>query len=183
MAGGVGPSLPFMASGEGPLLPFVGGGVGPRLPLVHGGVGPLLPFVPGAVGPSSSFGLGPSFAMWCWALVIVHGWCCWGLVIFRGWRCWGLIILFMGGGGVPLLVFVCHMVLSPFEGEGGGWLFVFVGTPSIVVIIGIVLHRFCVLSLHVVLITCPRHCMSSSCCCPMPSLLLSHVAVVAMPLL
>ena len=38
-----------------------------------------------------------------------------------------------GGGGAPSSVFVRHVVLSLFEGEGGGWSFVFVGAPSIVV--------------------------------------------------
>ena len=53
------------------------------------------------------------------------------LIIFHGWRCWGLIVLFIGGGcalislflgggggGAPSSVFVCCVVLSPFEGEG-----------------------------------------------------------------
>jgi len=104
VAGGVGPSSPFVASGEGPSLPFVSGGVGPRSPLVRGGVGPSSPFVPGGVGPSSSFGLGPSFTVrgaGGSSSCMDGGWCCWGLVVFRGWRCWGLVVLFVGGGGVP----------------------------------------------------------------------------------
>jgi len=75
----------------------------------------------------------------------------------------------MGGGGVPLsrrfwvvVVVVRPVVLLPFEGEGGGWSFVFAGAPSIVVIVGIVLRRFCVLSSRVVLVMCPRHHMSSA---------------------
>jgi len=89
VAGGVGPSSPFVASGEGSSLPFISGGVGPRSPLVHGGVGPSLPFVPGGVGPLLSFGLGPSFAvrgagglLYCsWVVVCpclaISGWWWW----------------------------------------------------------------------------------------------------------
>ena len=118
----------------------------------------------------------------------------------RGWRCWGLITLFVGGVPSPRhfwVVVVVHphrfsctmdvalvtvvVVLSPFEGEGGGWSFMFAGTPSIIVVI-VVQHHFCVLSLHVVLIVCPCCCcVSSLCCCLVPSSLLSRVVVVAVP--
>ena len=96
---------------------------------------------------------------------IVHGW----------WWC-ALVLPFLGGGGggAPLWVFVRRVVLSPFEGEGGGWSFMFAGAPSVVIVIGVILHRFCVLSSRVVLIACPRCCcVSSPCRCLMPSLLLS----------
>ena len=107
----------------------------------------------------------------CHAWMVLLGACCFLWVevlgarhIVCGWWWCALILLFLGGGGggAPLWVFVCHVVLSPFEGEAGGWSFMFAGAPSIVVVIGIVLHRFCVLSSHVVLIACPRHRVSSS---------------------
>jgi len=107
------------------------------------------------------------------ARCIVHGW----------WWC-ALILLFLGGGGggAPLWVFVCRVVLSPFEGEGGAWSFMFAGAPSVVVVIGVALRRFCVLSLRVLGIACPhRHCVSSLCHCLMPSSSLSRVAVIAVP--
>jgi len=172
MAGGVGPSSPFMASGEGPLLPFIGGGVGPHLPLVHGGVGPLLPFMPGAIGPSSSFGLGPSFAMWCWALVIVHGWCCWGLVIFHGWRCWGLVILFMGGGGVPLSCRSWVVVVCPCRFSCAVWSC----RRSRVRVVG---GCLCLWALHPSSSSLALSCIISVCCHRMSSS--SHVLGIAFP--
>ena len=193
MAGGVGPSSPFVASGEGPSLPFISGGVGPHSPLVHGGVGPSSPFMPGTVGPSSSFGLGLSFTVSgaggssscmdgaagarCFSWVEVLG----ARRIVRGWWWCALVSPFLGGGGgAPSWVFVCHVVLSPFEGEGGGLSFVFAGAPSVVVVIGIVLHRFCVLSSHVILVACPQHCMSLSSLCVL-AMSLSHALLVLVP--
>ena len=75
---------------------------------------------------------------------------------------------------------VHRVVLSPFEGEGGGWSFVFAGAPSVVVVIGVVLHRFCVLSSHVVLVVCPRHHVSSSSLCVL-AVSLSHALLVVVP--
>jgi len=138
----------------------------------------------------ASFAIG---AWWCRALIAIRAWCCgalivvwfgalircawcWGLVVFHGWRCWGLVVLFMGGGGVPLWVFVHHVVLSLFKGEGGGWSFVFAGAPSIV-IVGIILCCFCVLSSRVILITCPQHHVSLSSLCVL-AMSLSHALVV-----
>jgi len=87
---------------------------------------------------------------------IVHGW----------WWC-ALVSPFLGGGGgggAPSWVFVRRVVLSPFEGEGGEWSFVFAGIPSVVVVVGIVLHRFCVLSSRVlIVVVCPRRVVVS---CP-----------------
>jgi len=106
---------------------------------------------------------------------IVHGW----------WWC-ALVSPFLGGGGggAPLWVFVRRVVLSPFEGEGGGWLFVFVGAPSIVIVVGVIsvcCHRVSSSS-HVLGIACPRCCcVSLPCRCLMPSSLLSRVAVIAVP--
>jgi len=107
--------------------------------------------------------------------------------IVRGWWWWcALVSPFLGGGGggAPSWVFMRRVVLLPFEGEGGGWLFVFAGTPSIVVIVGIVsvcCRRVSSLS-RVLGIACPRrHCVFSLCHCLMPSSSLSRVAVVAVP--
>jgi len=102
---------------------------------------------------------------------IVHGW----------WWC-ALVSLFLGGGGgggAPSSVFMHHVVLSPFEGEGGGWLFVFVGAPSVVVV-GVVLHHFCVPS-HVVLVACPQHCVSSASCVLIVIVCPCHVVVSCPP--
>ena len=87
--------------------------------------------------------------------------------IVRGWWWCALVSPFLGGGGggAPSWVFVHHVVLSPFEGEGGGWLFVFAGTPSVVIVVGVILRRFCVLSSRVVLVTCPWHRVSSLSLC------------------
>jgi len=85
--------------------------------------------------------------------------------IVRGWWWCALVSPFLGGGGggVPSWVFVRCVVLSPFEGEGGGWSFVFAGIPSIVVVVGVILHRFCVLSSRVlIVVVCPR-CVVVSC--------------------
>ena len=67
------------------------------------------------------------------------------------------------------------VVLSLFKGEGGGWLFMFVGAPSIVIVI--VQHWHCV-----VLVACPHHRISSSSSCVL-TVLLSHAILVILPLL
>jgi len=115
----------------------------------------------------------------CWAFVAISGWwcgalvCClwcWALVIFCGWRGWVLVALFVDGGSGPhravsgwwwwctlisfrapwcVALVTVVVVLSLFEGEGGGWLFMFVDTPSIVVPrwhCVVILHHFHVLS-------------------------------------
>ena len=106
--------------------------------------------------------------------------------IVRGWWWCALISPFLGGGGggAPSWVFVCHVVLSPFEGEGGGWSFVFAGAPSVVVVVGVisVCCRRVSSSSHVFGIACPRCCCVSSLCrCLVPSSSLSRVAVIAVP--
>ena len=158
--GGGRPLSLFMASGEGPLLPFVSGGVGPHSPLVCGGVGPLLPFMPGAVGPSSPLHMvvwGPH------SPCMVLGTCChlWMVVVcpclaVSGWWWWCALVSFCVPWYVALITVV--VVLSPFEGEDGGWLFVFVGAPSIVVIVVQCWHH--PVSFLCAVITCPQHCMS-----------------------
>jgi len=188
MAGGVGPSSPFMASGEGPSLPFVSGGVGPPSPLVCGGVGPLSLFVPGAVGPSSLFGLGPSFA--------VRGAggsssCVDGAA--------GLVVLFMGGGGVPSSRRFWVVVVRPHGFSCAVWscchsrVRVVGGCSCLQVLhpLSSSLASSCVVSVccrhvssssRVLSIVCPRHhCVSSPCRCLVPSSSLSRVAVVAVP--
>jgi len=134
---------------------------------------------------------------WCGALVC-HSWC-WALIIFHGWRAghsshcsWmvvvALVALFLGGGGgAPSLVFVpwcvalatLVVVLSLFKGEGGGWSFMFADAPSVVVLHWhrVILHRFCVLSSHVlamllspalfVIVPCRCCCRALivTCCC------------------
>jgi len=167
VAGGVGPLSPFVASGEGPSLLFISGGVGPCSLLVCGGVGPSSPFMPGAVGPSftvcgaggSSSWVDSAAGAHCFLWVEVLG----ARRIVCRWWWYALVSPFLGG--VPSWVFVCHVVLLPFEGEGGGWSFVFAGAPSIVVIIGVVLHHFCVLSSRVILVACPWHHVSSLSLC------------------
>jgi len=88
--------------------------------------------------------------------------------IVRGWWWCALVSPFLGGGGggVPLWVFMRRVVLPPFEGEGGGWSFMFVGTPSVVIIVGVVsVCCHCVSSLLrvLVVVVCPRHVVVS---CP-----------------
>ena len=112
---------------------------------------------------------------WCWVLIINHRWCCWVLLFFMveglgllgachivcGWW-WCTLISFHAPWCVALVTIV--VVLLLFEGEGGGWLFVFVGTPSIVIVPHwcciIVLHRFHVLLSCVILLACPHCCVS-----------------------
>jgi len=135
----------------------------------------------------------------CWAFVAVSGWWCgalvchlwcWELVIFHGWRGWVLVALFMDGGSGPchavsgwwwwctligfrvlrcMALITLMVVLSLFEGEGGGWLFMFADAPSVVVPRWhrvVVLHCFRVLLLRVLavslspalLIVVPCHC-------------------------
>jgi len=92
--------------------------------------------------------------------------------IVRGWWWCALVLPFLGGGGggAPSWVFVHHVVLLPFKGEGGGWSFVFAGTPSVVIVIG------------VVSVCCRRMSSSSRVLrCLVPSSSLSRVAVVAVP--
>ena len=102
--------------------------------------------------------------------------------IVRGWWWHALVSLFLGGGGggVPSWVFMRRVVLSPFEGEGGGWSFMFAGAPSVVIVVGIVLHRFCVLLLRVILVACPQHGVSSSLLCVL-AMSLSRALLVVVP--
>jgi len=111
---------------------------------------------------------------WCGAL-ICHSWC-WALVIFHGGRGWALVALFMDGGSGPhhavsgwwwwyTLIGFCVpwcmalatlvVVLSLFEGEGGGWSFAFVDTPSVVILCWhrVILHHFHVLSSRVLAVS------------------------------
>jgi len=186
VAGGVGPSSPFVASAEGPSLPFVSGGVGAHSLLVRGGVGPSLPFMPGGVGPSSSFGLGPSFTVHGaggLSSCVDGGWCCWGLVVFRGWRCWGLIVLFVGGGGVPssCRFWVVVVVLRP---RGFSCAMCSCHRSRVRVVGG----RSCLWVFHpsssslasscIVAVCC--HCVSSSLLCVL-SMLLSRALLVVVP--
>jgi len=93
----------------------VAGGVGPSSPFVPGGVGPSSSF---GLGPSFTVhGAGGSSSC------MDGGWCCWGLVVFRGWRCWGLVVLFMGGGGVPSSrrFWVVVVVVRPREFSCAVW--------------------------------------------------------------
>jgi len=140
----------------------------------------------------------------CWAFVAISGWWCgalvchlwcWVLVVFHGWRGWALVTLFVDGGSGPrhtvsgwwwwcalvsfrvlwcMALATLMVVLSLFEGEGGGWSFVLQTLHPSLSCIGIVLS--CVVS-----VCCCR--MSLPCHCPLPSSSLSHVIVVAMPLL
>ena len=199
MAGGVGPSSLFVASGEGPSLLFISGGVGPRSPLVCGGVGPSLPFAHGGLGPSftvhsaggslsfvdgaaggSLFFMGGGAGGSSHCLWVVVG--CPHLAVSGWW--WCTLISFCAPWYVALITVV--VVLSPFKGEGGGWSFVFAGTPSIVDIIqcwhrpasflcAVVVchpHRMSSASRVLVVVVCP-HCVVVSCPpCHCPMLLL-----------
>ena len=65
VAGGAGPSSPFVVGGVGPLWLLVAGGAGCSLPFI-GGVGPSSLFMPGGTGcllPFVCGGLGPLFTM------------------------------------------------------------------------------------------------------------------------
>jgi len=117
----------------------------------------------------------------CWAFVAVSGWWCgalvchswcWVLVVFHGWRGWALVALFVDGGSGPrravsgwwwwcaligfrvpwcMALATLMVVLSLFEGEGGGWSFVFADAPSI-----IILH-WRPASFPCAVVACPRH--------------------------
>ena len=121
------------------------------------------------------------------------GWCCWGLVIFCGWRCWGLVVLFMGGGGVPSSrrFWVVVVVVHPH----GFLCAVWSCHHSRVRVVGgrsclqalhpssSLLASSCIVSvwsLHVILVACPRHCVSLLSLCVL-TMSLSRALLVIVP--
>ena len=118
--------------------------------------------------------LGPCHFLWVEGLgtgCIVHGWWCCALIGFHvAWP--------------PVTIMV---VLSSLKGEGCGS-FVSVDTPSVVILHWHPASFLCAVIMcpcsHVSssLLHVPHHChVSSPCCCPLPSLLISCDVVVAMP--
>jgi len=151
MAGGAGPS--FAIHGAGPSSLLVGG-AGPSLSTVGGVAGPLSFFMGGGAGHWSH--------------------CSWVVVVCPHWFLCGM-------AAITVVV-----VLSSLEGEGRGS-FMSVDAPSIVV------PRWRPASFPCAVVACPhshvsssscvphRCCVSSPCCCPLPSSSLSCNVVAAVP--
>ena len=125
---------------------------------ISGGVGPHSLLVHGGVGPSLLFmpgAVGPSLSFGLGPSFTVCG--AGGSSSCMDGAAGGSSF-FMGGGAGGSSYCLWVVVVCPHLTISGWW------------------------SSHVILIMCPhRHCVSSPCHCLMPSLSLSHVAVIAVP--
>ena len=136
---------------RGPCSSLVCGGVGPSFAVR--GAGGSLSFMDGAAGGSLFFmGGGAGGLSHCSWVVVV----CPHLAVSGWWWWWCALISFRAPWYMALITVV--VVLSLFEGEGGGWSFVFAGAPSVIDVV--IQHWHCPASFLCAVVACCPCCMS-----------------------